>query len=477
MTTPKFIASFACLAGLTVLCVSACQSGSRGVTSSPPAPSAPTAPSIPAKEVGTSDGAGGNGLNNKAFEAYRVDPLQLPAYRELSAIFANWNKQSGRQDFSYESLFKLRTWYVAPVKLKPIDDQTLGVSFAEGSVQQLAFQNLREVWIDAEKYNTLRDKPQEQAHLILHEFLFSLYSLKFTKLADYVNLLCENCDPLKGTVAAFDELYPPEAKRKLNDDDYKNIRNVTGWLMESGAKAKWQEITAKFIANKFPRPILGLGTPERKFIYKGFLHDLLKANNVTNNSFNRCFFLKNNISSACHVTLGDLSQIQDGEHDFVLKVDLPHQHFDYKIQDNDIEWHPYLKISSYLTPDLQNLYTVDTELFDKPSSVGKTAQRADYFFIPDDSPTSEDPSSLNCNALVLTSYVAATASDVLIPYVSDGPAGKTSGERPGKTFNYKPVNPHGLADDVLILTSDPAMEETLRKMYRLFPQQGFWFTP
>ncbi len=192
----------------------------------------------PAANQGTTDSGGGNGLDGKVFEAYKVVPQSQPAFQKhLAKIFAAPAGSGDTRNFS-GTYFQMRTWYIAPVELKGIEKGVLGVSFMESKIDQLALQTKNEVWINKRYFDAM--STEDQAQLILHELVMTIYLLKFEPLS----AICKFSIPdPKGSASEdscrdgavrdqLDALYPAEPLRPLKVEDYENIRYVTGWLYE-----------------------------------------------------------------------------------------------------------------------------------------------------------------------------------------------------------------------------------------------------
>lgn len=194
---------------------------------------------------GTTDGAGGNGTNGKIYEAYIVDPQSLPAYKEVledkiksmdklwaEAEAAAYPSQKNSENI-FSVMWKMKKWYIAPVSLKTLNKQTIGVEFTNEKTEQLALQTESEIWIDSRLFEKM--SKEEQAKLLAHEFNMSLYLFKFQSLVDLcVSARSVSSDPDAYECSSFGDatdLLAPEAKRPLEKTDYANIRTFTATLM------------------------------------------------------------------------------------------------------------------------------------------------------------------------------------------------------------------------------------------------------
>lgn len=213
---------------------------------------------------GTSDSGGGNGAGDRAYEAYIVRPEQLPAYKALiePKITKILNLSPGGAAVALPILQRwlfYKTWYVAPVSLDTISKDVIGVSFSSDQTQQLALQTKKSIWIDSSKFQ--RMDMQNQAALIVHEMVMSLYYLRYKSWEDicsekiYPGIQCK-----PGESDVLNEMFPGSTPKPFDSDDYENIRSVTGILLEEFKFQSAQEIDDFLIAHKFDRRFtFGLG--------------------------------------------------------------------------------------------------------------------------------------------------------------------------------------------------------------------------
>lgn len=224
------------------LLISCAPKGSSGNSATPANPTTPgqqvgqVVPQSPSTTNGTSDSGGGTGLDGKVFESYIVDPTELPAYKQhLEPLLKNINSEQEKSS-QYHQIFKIKTWYIAPVDLDKVSKDALGVSFMKSDTQQIARQSMKEIWIDKRIYDQMSSN--DQSDLLLHELVMNLYFFKFLKISEICKIWItvngetgnEGCVE-NGT--QLDKIMPPEEKRSLTDQDNENIRYVTGWLKQN----------------------------------------------------------------------------------------------------------------------------------------------------------------------------------------------------------------------------------------------------
>lgn len=222
---------------------------------------------------GTNSSGGGTGVDGKVFESYSVDPTSLPAYTKFVRPLLENIKRSSYNFIQYENIFKSKPYYIAPVALKKLGKDDLGVSFLKFDTQQIARQSLKEIWIDKGIFDSMEEK--DQAELLVHEFIMSMYFYKFIsfkelcKVSSYVGGIWgekhEECTEEK--VYFFDTKMPAENPRSLNQEDNENIRYVTNWLLKN-AKNQISELDFVKILNlkKFDKRFFNPRTyePERQ---------------------------------------------------------------------------------------------------------------------------------------------------------------------------------------------------------------------
>lgn len=179
---------------------------------------------------GTTDGGGGNAIDNRMLESYIIKPEDLPATKlhiakKIAQLFGD------EQDPSGHMIFKIKTWYLIPASLKQANKKALGIEFTEDQTQQVAIQTRDEVWINSNIFNKM--SIEEQAKLILHESMMTFYMVKFLsiqEICDKSEKAGHHCEiPSLGT-KKFEELYKPEPERPLIAQDYNAIRSITNWV-------------------------------------------------------------------------------------------------------------------------------------------------------------------------------------------------------------------------------------------------------
>lgn len=256
----KLYASSLIVLGLTL---SACQKDAH--KDNPAA--APSAPEVPSSG-GTADAGGGNAIGGRPIESYRVDPTKLDAYIKVLKPKFDFDRadeteeQKKQGEESTRRFINNKNWYIAPINLKTLDNKTLGLSVSKDSTQQLAAQTNNEIWIDQRLWDKL--SLEDQATLIVHEYVMMLYLLRFESgislCKKYFNFqstesgssfTCE--DLAKYNDEEFRWILEPaiEPSRQLEANDYANIRIVTANIMNANTETLKNNITDMFIKYNF----------------------------------------------------------------------------------------------------------------------------------------------------------------------------------------------------------------------------------
>lgn len=262
---------------------------------------------------GTSDSGGGNGAGNKVYESYIVDPANLAAYKKYVSPLEGGSPDERRRWLNF---LRYKTWYVAPVELQEISKDTLGVSFSEDQTQQLAIQTSKEIWIKASTFNTMSER--DQANLIIHELVMSLYFIKYKSMTDFCHLLHKgipgyDCRPM----SELDELYPERVPQPLNVQDYQNIRRVTAFFIEmtEGRERTSEEIIRVLRENHFDSRLTALPSdhppskvPEEITLSSFNLTEVFEQLKAVNALPDKCNFVEMGVSEDCYVDVFDRSE-------------------------------------------------------------------------------------------------------------------------------------------------------------------------
>lgn len=247
----------------------------------------PTKNRPPISTEGTTDSGGGNGVMEKVYESYAKNPYLLPAYNlHLKNLFDNLEKALPGAGFKAWLLAK--TWFIAPVELKKIDKQVLGLSFIDTETGQYALQKLNSVWIKKAIYDGMDSNAQ--ADLILHEYVMIMYLMKFKPYSVICKMInSKNCQNLE----SIDKLWAPEPLRALNEKDYDNIRSVTAWLKDrrDNDSLNAEDLKAVLIAKAFDERFLNplVARNEKPItLSKAEFYKIIQAPILTGNPLSHC---------------------------------------------------------------------------------------------------------------------------------------------------------------------------------------------
>jgi hypothetical protein len=208
----------------------------------------------PGASFGTSDPGGGNGVDGKVLESYIKTLPELRGYSKyIEPVLKRWGDKSNG---ILEMIPHVKTWYVAPMSLKPIDKKVLGISASDDGLQQLALQTEDEVLIDKK----LTEKSDDKAftELVWHEIVMSWYLVKYLDFTEFCKKAraksgsgCPEEDSVNSKIMTASLKGLPF--KPLDAQDYGRIRRVTDWVIRYGAKSKRENLIKILEANNFDR--------------------------------------------------------------------------------------------------------------------------------------------------------------------------------------------------------------------------------
>jgi hypothetical protein len=116
---------------------------------------------------GADVGGGGNGIDGKPIEVFKVNIVQSDLFKNLIApILLKIRVIEPYLASAIDQIARHRGWYIVPVKLNSIPASLLGAPF---TTEQLAFQTLYKVWIDQNFFDKMNQN--EQKILLIHELI------------------------------------------------------------------------------------------------------------------------------------------------------------------------------------------------------------------------------------------------------------------------------------------------------------------
>ncbi len=258
---------------------------------------------------GPGHGGGGNGTNGRLYESFAVQIAELPAYKNIAekVLLRLFDEAKGEKAVLNKHL-KIKTWYLVPNHLKPIDKEIIGVSQTQSSTQQLAFQTEKEIWIDPIYFNQMTEA--DQATLIVHEMMMLYYGLKSKDL----NTLCQmgimskddsvNCEMFN----VYDSYFPAQNLQSLDKNDYQNIRTVTNYFMSNfeNADLSINNFKQKMIQNGFDRrlftPVSNVETDGYVKVTTSFIFEQISKLNFLNRPLDKCFSKYLNKEIPCQIS-------------------------------------------------------------------------------------------------------------------------------------------------------------------------------
>ena len=281
---------------------------------------------------GTSDSGGGTGINGQVFEAYSVNIRELSAFKKYVIPWLNKVSEANERNKDFWVL-DLKSWYIVPSELAPLDKKSLGVTFLKSKTDQIARQSLSEVWIDKNLFenksklskgmaiSATQSLELAQAKLLLHEIVMATYMLRFEKFSTICRLgkldpdtneesnqiSCEQFEKLLGNSAK------PQPVRKLNEVDNERIRFITNWIIHAPINEDTPNRFSQVIVEKKLIPQLFhdnayTDTSLSHDIEKGKLTEMLLGTTITGFEFNHCYDLDHKKHFECQL---DISQRTD----------------------------------------------------------------------------------------------------------------------------------------------------------------------
>jgi hypothetical protein len=251
---------------LMLLGLAACQGGKETVVEKHYVTENGTGlPVPPSQQIGGADpGGGGNGLDGKPLESFRVDLSQQPAYQlvqknVINKLIIRFPKLAADLLHVAEE----RAWYLIPTELRNLPAARIGVSF---KTDQIALQKLKEIWVNDLLFSKM--VPHEQETLVLHELIMGVRLLEFTNLLDQclvnisvMRLTPENETKYKDARRECFKKYRNASDVgdtiglgkdiKLEDYDYETIRDITSTLLTKTDSFDPQELEDYMAARGF----------------------------------------------------------------------------------------------------------------------------------------------------------------------------------------------------------------------------------
>lgn len=258
---------------------------------------------------GPGHGGGGNGTNGRLYESFAVQIADLPAYKNIAekVLLRLFDETKGEKAVLNKHV-KIKTWYLVPKHLKPIDKEIIGVSQNDAATEQLAFQTEKEIWIDQIYFSQMSES--DQATLIVHEMMMLYYGLKSKDLNSLgqMGIMSKddsvNCEMFK----VYDSYFPAQNVQSLDKNDYQNIRTVTNYFMSNfeNADLAINNFKQKMIQNGFDRRLFSPASNLEKDGYDQvpttFLFEQISKLNFLNRPLDKCFSKYLNKEIPCQIS-------------------------------------------------------------------------------------------------------------------------------------------------------------------------------
>jgi hypothetical protein len=134
----------------------------------------PKTSTAPVNNVGGIDSGGGNGFKGKPLESYKISLSDLPGYNQVIERIRKLEPAFPMLAGELYHIAKERSWYVIPGSLDVLPSERIGIAFQS---EQMALQNLNEIWMDGLLLQKMEVK--DEAGLILHEMVMGLFIYHF----------------------------------------------------------------------------------------------------------------------------------------------------------------------------------------------------------------------------------------------------------------------------------------------------------
>jgi hypothetical protein len=251
---------------LTLLVLTACQGSKETIVEKHFITGSGDGLPVPPDKVdgGIDGGGGGNGLDRKPLESFRVDLTLVSSYQRIkNKVIDKLIVRFPKLAADLLHITEERSWYLIPTELRNLPAANIGVSF---KTDQIGLQKLKEVWINDLIFATM--EPVDQETLILHELLMGVRLLQFTNLLDQclVNISVLRLAPLtqdkykeerrlcfkkyRGAADLGDSIGLGKGI-KLEDYDDDTIRDITNLLMTKIDTFDVQELEDQMAIRKF----------------------------------------------------------------------------------------------------------------------------------------------------------------------------------------------------------------------------------
>lgn len=203
--------------------------------------------------VGGGDLGGGNTLEGKLIEDYRVMISEEAAYKEyIKPILLTLKDYFPELAADFLHMTESRRWYIVPVDLNTLDSLKIGIPF-EMKTQQVALHTPEVIYIDKRIWDTL--EIYQKGLLITHEIIMGVKWLEYHEGLDRC-LAASRRVFVKNNFQSSEE-YSSEKRKchkeyirhfiipskfKLKGQDYDNIRTLTSDIFKFKEKINWEDL-------------------------------------------------------------------------------------------------------------------------------------------------------------------------------------------------------------------------------------------
>ena len=244
------------MAFLLLIILSACAKSEKT------SPVGPQPLPTPPPHGGTIDGGGGIGVHGRPLDSYHIDLNVVPEFKTLlQPMLSTLQRYLPALASDLNRVITARSWYMGPFDLDQIPGNQMGVFFP---TDQIAIQNLSEVWIDQKLFEPM--KVEDKAVLLLHELVMGVRLLAFSDGYEQCLVKADEAFALTHDLAKNEkdravcnssplpDLGPAISgapKINLSDEDYPNIRYLTEKIYDTKGAMDDNEIKTWLYRHQF----------------------------------------------------------------------------------------------------------------------------------------------------------------------------------------------------------------------------------
>lgn len=210
------------------------------------------------RNSGGADTGGGAGVSGRMLEEYRTDITEIPEFTNyIEPLIQKIADKDLKMAADLTHIAVDRNWYILPTDLTKIPPSEMVASISKDRVQQIAIQTEAEVWIDQRSYGEF--PTGGRVGLFVHELVMGVRMMQYQDDYDQclaeaaISLVKKNKDEYaerrrKCAIKRLEHAGVGSGlvyrKRKLSNEDYDAVRNVTISLLNHLDSLSSEEVSA-----------------------------------------------------------------------------------------------------------------------------------------------------------------------------------------------------------------------------------------